>query len=292
MGAAASARGPARRRRRDQAVRLVPRDALARPVGRGWLLRRGRQHQRPGLFARDEATRRGPPLGRGGDLDLGRAPGRPPVRDGLPCGLFGRVRRRRRPRRDHAGERDTMRPRRQDAPPTSCASTTARRSGSSDVEDAPAPAAPTPTPTPTPKPSEPSGLIGAGDSTADKRGDVIVTAPTGEGETLTLETRLYPSGQVPAGGGPVRIALANRADRRARPGGGRRVRRRPRGPRRPRDGPPRAGSAWTSPWLPPAVPCRRRRRGGRAAPTRSAGTAPRRCASRPATSTRTARRTC
>jgi hypothetical protein len=71
------------------------------------------------------------------------------------------------------------------------------------AEEAPAPAAAKP------KPSAPSGLIGAGDSTADKKGDVIVTAPEGAGENLTLETRVYPAGQVPAGGGPARIALAN-----------------------------------------------------------------------------------
>ena len=73
-------------------------------------------------------------------------------------------------------------------------------------EDVAAPAVATPKPSVS---SGPSGLIGAGDSTADKRGDVIVTAPVGEGENRTLETRIYPSGQVPAGGGPVKIALAN-----------------------------------------------------------------------------------
>ena len=74
------------------------------------------------------------------------------------------------------------------------------------TEDAPAPSAATPEPSVS---SGPSGLIGAGDSTADKRGDVIVTAPVGEGENRSLETRVYPSGQVPAGGGPIKIAQAN-----------------------------------------------------------------------------------
>jgi hypothetical protein len=60
-----------------------------------------------------------------------------------------------------------------------------------------------------PKADVPSGLVGEGDSTGDRKGDVIVTAPVGEGENATLETRVYPGGSVPAGGGPVRIALAN-----------------------------------------------------------------------------------
>lgn len=62
------------------------------------------------------------------------------------------------------------------------------------------------TPTPTPKADTPSGLIGAGDSTGDKRGDVIVV--TSPDDPTVVETRVYPSGQVPAGGGPVKIALA------------------------------------------------------------------------------------
>lgn len=73
--------------------------------------------------------------------------------------------------------------------------------------DAPAVAAtPKPTPTPTPTPAVPSGLAGDGDSTGDAKGDVIVvTAPD---DPTMAETMIYPSGTVPAGGGPVKIALA------------------------------------------------------------------------------------
>jgi hypothetical protein len=71
------------------------------------------------------------------------------------------------------------------------------------AEDVAAPAAAKP------KPTAPSGLIGAGDSTGDKKGDVIVTVSAGDGDNLSLESRVYPAGQVPGGGGPVKIALAN-----------------------------------------------------------------------------------
>jgi hypothetical protein len=62
------------------------------------------------------------------------------------------------------------------------------------------------TPKPTPAPALPSGLVGDGDSTGDAQGDVIAVAA--HEDPTAIETRIYPSGAVPAGGGPVRIALA------------------------------------------------------------------------------------
>ena len=217
-------------------------------LGRRRLLRRRGFDQRPGVFTRDAPSGGRPYRGRRGHLDLGDAPRRAGCsRRAIGAGSSVVLRRRRGPRRDHAGERLAMRPRRQERVRDPAHLLRLR---DPDPQQRGRPAAGRSPRPPTPTPSGPSGLIGAGDSTADKRGDVIVTAPVGEGENRTLETRVYPSGQAPAGGGPVKIARRTRRSTRS-------ARRRPTSPamasktwsssRRP----PRAGCAWTSPWLLP-----------------------------------------